>query len=196
MSFRAEAGHGLTAAPLTRERWADLEALFGPRGACGGCWCMWWRLSRSVFTAQAGEGNRASLRGLVEQGAAPGLLAYVGEQPVAWCALGPREAFPVLERSRTLRRVDDRPVWSIVCLFVAREYRRRGVSVALLRHSAAYCATKGAAVVEGYPVAPQAADLPAAFTWTGTLAAFEAAGFAVARPAGSRVIVRLYLGGA
>lgn len=196
MSSRAEAGHELTAAPLTRERWADLETLFGPRGACGGCWCMWWRLPRSVFTAQVGEGNRATLRGLVEQDAAPGLLAYAGEQPVAWCAFGPREAFPVLERSRTLRRVDDRPVWSIVCLFVAREYRRRGVSVALLRHSAAYCATKGAAVVESYPVAPRAADLPAAFAWTGTLAAFEAAGFAVARPAGSRVIVRLYLGGA
>lgn len=40
MSFREETGHVLTVAPLTRERWADLETLFSPRGACGGGWCI------------------------------------------------------------------------------------------------------------------------------------------------------------
>ncbi len=34
-------------APLTGENWPDLEALFGPRGAVGGCWCMYWRQTQS-----------------------------------------------------------------------------------------------------------------------------------------------------
>ena len=46
--------------PLTPQRWADLERLFGANGACGGCWCMWWRLKRPEFDAGKGEGNRAA----------------------------------------------------------------------------------------------------------------------------------------
>ena len=111
--------------PLTAERWPDLEALFGPRGACGGCWCMWWRLRRSEFEQQKGEANRHALQAIVESGAMPGLLGYQGEQPVAWVAIAPRESYPVLERSRNLKRIDDAPVWSITCLFVARPFRRR-----------------------------------------------------------------------
>lgn len=180
----------LEVAPLTPERWPDLEALFGPRGACGGCWCMWWRLPRGAFAAQAGAPNRAALRALVERGPAPGLLAYLAGRPVAWCALGPRESFPVLERSRTLRRHDDVPVWSIVCLFVARPQRRRGVSAELLRHAAGYCWAQGAPVAEGYPVVPRGRPLADAFAWTGTLAAFQRAGFVEVRGAGARVVVR------
>ncbi len=58
--------------PLTPERWNDAEALFGPRGACGGCWCMFWRLSRGEFTKGKGEGNRRAFRALVRGGAEPG----------------------------------------------------------------------------------------------------------------------------
>jgi hypothetical protein len=119
--------------PLTPERWPDLEALFGVRGACGGCWCMHWFLKRAEYEAQKGEGNRAALRAKVESGEVPGLLAYLDGRPAAWCAVQPRHRYPTLERSRTLARVDDEPVWSVVCLFVARAYRRKGVTLALLR---------------------------------------------------------------
>lgn len=185
-----EGALSLVVHPLTIERWSDLETLFGTRGACGGCWCMWWRLPRRAFEQQAGPANREALHALVAQGAKPGVLAYAQEQPIAWCALGPREAFPVLERSRTLRRFDDTPVWSIVCLFVARAWRRRGISVEVLRQAAAYCREQGATVVEGYPVVPRTGSFPDAFAWTGTLAAFERAGFTEVRRAGARAIVR------
>jgi hypothetical protein len=99
--------------PATPERWADLAALFGPRGACGGCWCMWWRLPRAGFGAAKGEGNREALCALVASGKAPGLLAYADSVPVGWCALAPREAYPALGRSRILKPVDDQPVWSV-----------------------------------------------------------------------------------
>src|SRR5687768_3783836 len=124
--------------PLTAKRWPDLERLFGERGACGGCWCMWWRLSRPEFQKGKGQRNKAAFQRIVETSEAPGILAYAGPEPVGWCALAPREQYPLLERSRTLARVDGNPVWSITCLFVARPFRRSGVSVQLLRAAAAF----------------------------------------------------------
>lgn len=106
--------------PLTPARWRDVEALFGPRGACAGCWCMWWRLPRSAWRRGKGAGNKRAFKRLVAAGRVPGVLAYAGREPVGWCAVAPREAYPVLARSRILQPVDDRPVWSVTCLFVAR----------------------------------------------------------------------------
>ncbi len=179
---------------LTTARWADLETLFGLRGACGGCWCMWWRLPRKQFEQQKGSANREALRALADSDVPPGLLAYREGQPVAWCAVGPRVDFPALDRSRSLARLDDAPVWSLVCLYVARPARRTGVSVALLRAAAEYCRQRGAPILEGYPVVPRG-TLPDAFAWTGTLAAFQRAGFTEIRRAGARAIVRRELFG-
>ncbi|HNC46031.1 MAG TPA: GNAT family N-acetyltransferase, partial [Acidobacteriota bacterium] len=124
----------LTFQPLTVENWADFESLFGERGACGGCWCMWWRLKRAQFDLQKGEANKTAMKEIVVASkVAPGILAYLDQTPIAWCAVAPRTDYPVLERSRVLRRVDDTPVWSITCLFVAKPYRRQGVTVALLK---------------------------------------------------------------
>jgi len=177
--------------PLTPERWSDLVALFGERGACGGCWCMWWRLPRSEFDARKGASNRAAFRRIVAGGREPGLLAYRGGRPVGWCAVEPRDRYPALARSRVLAPVDDRPVWSITCLFIERSHRRRGVSVALLRAAVEHAMARGASVVEGYPVVPKTGRMPDAFAWTGTLAAFERAGFReVARRSPTRPIVR------
>src|SRR6185369_3476972 len=104
----------LTVAPATAERWSDLARLFGPRGACAGCWCMYPRLRGAEYRSGAGETNRRRLMRLVQQGPPPGLLGYVEDRPVAWCALAPRETYARLEHSRTLARVDERPVWSVV----------------------------------------------------------------------------------
>ena len=82
--------------PLTPDRWHDLEALFGARGACGGCWCMWWRLTRAEFDRQKGDGNRAAFRQLVESGTVAGVLAYDRHDPAGWCAIQPRNAYPAL----------------------------------------------------------------------------------------------------
>lgn len=177
--------------PLTPERWDDLQLLFGPRGACGGCWCMWWRLKRTDFDRQKGEVNREALRTLVAAGQTLGILAYVDGVPVGWCGIAPRETLPALDRSRILERVDDRPVWSVNCFFVARAYRRRGMTVGLLRAAIAYAAAQGAQIVEGYPVAPRSPTMPDVFAWTGMLSAFQQAGFVeVARRSETRPIMR------
>ena len=177
--------------PLTPVRWGDLERLFGKRGACGGCWCMYWRLSRPEFEKRKGEGNRRAFKALVARGAARGVIAYHGSEPVAWCAVGPRDDFPRLARSRVLSPVDDQPVWSVTCFFVARPHRRRGLSVGLLTAAAGMAGRSGARLLEGYPQEPRGASMPDAFAWTGLSGAFRRAGFEeCARRSPTRPIMR------
>lgn len=164
--------------PLTAARWQDLEALFGEKGAYGGCWCMWWRLSRAEFDRKKGAGNKRALRSIVRSGEVPGVLAYAGRRPVGWCAVAPREAYPSLNRSRTLKPVDQQPVWSVTCFFVDREYRGRGVMGALLKAAVAYAKRRGAQIVEGYPREADGKRLPGSWqAYLGTVAAFREAGF-------------------
>jgi GNAT superfamily N-acetyltransferase len=181
--------------PLTPDRWPDLEALFGPRGATGGCWCMWWRLRRSEWREGKGEGNRQAFKAVVDAGDPPGLLAYADGRPVGWCAIAPRSEYPGLERTRNLKPVDDQPVWSITCFFIASTHRRRGVTVLLLEAAVAWAAGRGATIVEGYPTEPRKDAMPDAFAWTGTASAFRKAGFEVAlRRSESRPIMRYVIG--
>jgi GNAT superfamily N-acetyltransferase len=181
----------ITFEPLTSERWADFEAVFGPRGATGGCWCMWMRLKNKDFEAQQGEGNRQAMRAIVDSDEIPGILAYVDGQPMAWCSLGPRERFSRLSRSRILKPVDDQPVWSVVCFFVTKPFRRQGLMKALLKAAVDYAVSRGAAIIEGYPVEPKQDQMPDAFAWTGLAAAFRDVGFKeVARRSEARPIMR------
>lgn len=167
----------ITILPATPERWVDFETLMGARGGCGGCWCMLWRLSSKSFEAQKGKANRDAMRAIFESGAAPGLLAYDGGEPVGWCSLAPRDAFPRLETSRVLKPLGDRPVWSVTCFFIRKTHRRRGISVALLRAATNFVRKQGGQILEGYPIDPAKRPYPAAFAWTGLAAAFLKAGF-------------------
>ncbi len=181
--------------PLTIERWDDFVALFGDRGACGGCWCMLWRLSAKQFEAQKGDANKRAMSTIVESGEVPGLLGYHNSKAIAWCAIAPRGRYCALSRSRILRPLDDRPCWSVACLFIDRAYRKMGVSTQHLRAAAAYAKSQGAELVEAYPVEPKSGkDIPPAFAWTGIAKAFLRAGFIeVARRSPTRPIMRLDL---
>ncbi len=177
--------------PLTPQRWEDFEALFGSRGACGGCWCMTPRLTRRQFERLKGEGNRQAMKSLVFSGRVPGVLAYRAGRPVGWCSIEPRHAIPGLSRSRICAPVDDRPVWSVVCMFVAKDSRGKGVSVALLEGAVEWARCQGADCVEGYPVEPVKKPMPAVFAYTGLASAFKRAGFKeVARRSPTRPLMR------
>jgi len=180
--------------PLTPEHWDDFERLFGPRGACAGCWCMYWKLPRKEFNAGQGEGNHLAQKAILASGRTPGLLAYVDGVPAGWCAIEPRQAYSGLARSRILAPVDETPVWSVTCFFVDRRYRRQGLTVALLRAVVDYVKEQGGKVVEGYPVEPRQGKSPDAFVYTGLASAFRQAGFVeVARRSETRPIMRCYL---
>jgi GNAT superfamily N-acetyltransferase len=184
----------ITFHPLTPERWTDLETLFGKNGAYGGCWCMWWRASRSEFSKQGNEGNHRALKAITGSGEVPGILAYVDNQPAGWCSVAPREVFSSLERSRTLKRVDDLPVWSVVCFYIARSYRRKGLMAELLRAAIDYAREHGAQIIEGYPIDPQHDNLPPVSSFTGILSTFQEVGFVeVARRSEKRPIMRYFV---
>jgi GNAT superfamily N-acetyltransferase len=178
-------------APLTPDRWGDLEALFAGNGACDGCWCMWWRQTQREFSTKQGDENRAALKGIVDSGEVPGILAYDGNRPVGWVSVAPRERFGRLERSPVLKRVDERPVWSVVCFFINKAARKRGLTDALLSSAVEYAAANGASIVEGYPVAPSEKRRPDPDVYTGTTSVFLRAGFTeVARRGPRRVVMR------
>lgn len=145
--------------PATAERWADLEKVFGEHGAYAGCWCMFWRLNRSDFKQLRGDGTKAVLREMTTKGDVPGLLVYDQGEAVGWCSIGPREGYMALENSRILKRIDEQPVWSVVCFFVTKKYRGKGAMKALISGAVGYARQQGAKIVEAYPIDMQSPKL-------------------------------------
>jgi GNAT superfamily N-acetyltransferase len=162
--------------PLTPDTWKDFETLFGPRGACGGCWCMTWRLPLATFKSNGSAGNRAAMRALVDAGHEPGVLLYEDGHAVAWCAVAPREEYVRLGASRVWAPVDKAKVWSVSCFFVEKKARGRGLTVAVLNAAAEFARSRGAKILEGYPQELKE-KLPPAFVWTGVMPTFVHAGF-------------------
>lgn len=187
--------------PATPDRWSDVEAVFGARGCsvARGCWCMFYRhsgrrpaLPEGVTAAAAA---RAELKALVDAGAVPGLIGYREGQPVGWVSIAPRAQFAKLERSPVMRAVDDAPVWSVVCFVVPAPYRGQGVARALLDGAIAYAGTRGARIVESYPVETRGRRRRDDDLWFGVKAMYDDAGFEeVARRKPARPVLRLKLG--
>jgi GNAT superfamily N-acetyltransferase len=154
---------------------------------------MWWRLTGPEYAAHRGNDNHDAFRAVVESGEEPGILAYANGEPVGWCAIAPRDAYKRLreERIRLFRKVDAQPVWSITCFFIAKPFRRSGVTVKLIEAAVAFAREHGANIIEGYPVEPKEGRLPDTSAYTGTVSAFRKAGFVeVLRRAETRPIMR------
>lgn len=185
---------GFEVHPLTPQRWRDFERLFGVHGAYGGCWCMWWRSTRREFESRKGEGNRRAMKAIVDSGKIPGILAYFGTEPVGWCSVAPREELSSLERSRVLKRLDDQPVWSIVCFYVARSFRGQGIAEALIGGALDYVRSCGGSTVEAYPTPPKETPLAPVSSYMGLPAMFTRTGFVeCARPSPRKLIMRCRL---
>jgi len=166
---------------LTPELWPAVEKLFGANGACGGCWCMYWRTQKGErWEDLKGERAKRRLKRLVANGEALGVLAFDGGEPVGWASLGPRRDYAKLDRAPSFACQDAGEVWSIPCFFVRSGQRGRGVSRALLAAAEQLAQKSGARTLEGYPVRPKGdGRYPAAFAWTGTRPLFDSAGFAL-----------------
>lgn len=175
--------------PLTKELWPALEALFGKSGACAGCWCMYWRLPKGEWRSARAK-NKERFRRLVAKGPPPGLLAFDGDTAVGWVALGPRQDYPALDRSRFLKPVDDESVWSMPCFYIKSGHRGRGVMRALVAAALEHAAKAGGRIIEAYPVDTEK-RISAGSAYTGVASSFRRAGFkTVARRAAHRPIVR------
>ena len=178
---------------MRNRTWADLEELFDlPGGSIvRGCWCIIYRKTGQVSVSQAsGSGHKDELRTLVRSGVVPGLVGYADGLPVGWISLGPREDYRKLERSRIMKAVDDTPVWSIVCTYVAKAYRGKGYQHKLLSGAIDYARDQGVRTLEAYPV-----DKPERshddFMFFGSRSLYERAGFReVVRRSPTRLVMR------
>jgi GNAT superfamily N-acetyltransferase len=184
--------------PLTRDRWADVTALFDEGGDPRTCSCMFWRVRSKDWSFADAADAREGFRSLVEAASdpAPGLLAYADGRPVGWVSVAPREDYGRLVNSRVRPKLDDVPVWSIVCFVVSRVARGQGLTNRLLDAAMDYAVARGAPALEAYPVDVGDGRVPAAVGYTGLLSTFLAAGFHVVHQIDSpqatvrRVIVR------
>jgi GNAT superfamily N-acetyltransferase len=180
--------------PATSERWSDLCTIMGAKGGSGGCWCMLWRLPRRQYEYGKETDNQKSLERIVKEDQQPGLLAYCNEKPIGWCSVAPRTQFPQLEKSRVLKPIDDQEVWSITCFVIEKSFRRKGVSVALLKAACNFVRDRGGKILEGYPVDVARKDYPSVYAWVGLSSAFISAGFhEAARNSPTRPIMRKIL---
>ncbi len=177
--------------PLTPERWLDFERLFEEHGVQNGCWCMYWRTRRADCQRGYGDGNKGAFKAIVKGGKIPGILAYDAHRTVAWCSIAPRDDYPVLERSRTLKRVDNQPVWSITCFFVSQDYRRKGMTELLIQAAIGYAQSKGARIIESYPLRTEITKLLPYERYMGIQSTYERLGFqVVARRSERRPVMR------
>jgi len=196
MPVMSAAWNELSSKPLTLREWEDFTKLFEEHGPQNGCWCMYWRTSRAECQRGFGEGNKRAFRTIIEGGKVPRILAYDQGRAVAWCSIAPREDYPVLDRSRTLKRVDDKPVWSIVCFFVTKGYRRRGITEVLIRAAIDHAQHHGGEIVEAYPLRTQITKMLPYERYMGIQSTFERLGFKeVASRSERRPILRYDISG-
>jgi len=181
----------LSVHPLTPNNWSDFEVLFGEKGACGGCWCMWYRLKRSKYESTKGSKNRSMMKKIVDSGIIPGILAFDGSKPVGWCSLGPREEYTVLSRSRILKPVDNKKVWSIVCIFINKEYRKKGLTEFIIKSALDFTKLNNVKILEAYPIDTENKNYPVVFAHTGFISTYYSIGFKeCARRSSTRPILR------
>jgi len=185
----------LTFEPLTKKNWYNFVQLFGDKGACGNCWCMYYRLKKSDYLeGKAGDGNKDAMKEIVWNGKPAGILALYEGQAIAWCAFAPREDFIKLANSRVHKRIDNEDVWSVPCFFIDKNFRRNGISVALLKGVINYAKENGIKIIEAYPTIPTQDKLPDSFAWIGLYKSFERAGFEIVdQTSKNRPMVRYYL---
>jgi GNAT superfamily N-acetyltransferase len=193
MSNRKPIPTTLNFKPLTLAIWDDFEILFTEPGIQNGCWCMYWRIRRADCQHGYGQGNKQAFKALLESGKVPGILAYHQGQPVGWCAIAPRQDTAVLDRSPTLKRVDDQPVWSITCFFISKPYRRQGMTELLIQAALDYARQNGAHIVEAYPLRTEITRLLPYERYMGIQSTFERLGFEVVAQRSQRRPVMRYI---
>ena len=197
---------GLRVVPANEASWEELRAVFGTRGQGAVCWCQRFKLAPGEAFKHVPAAERAErLRGQAGcggPGPTSGLVAYRQGEPVGWCAVEPRRAYPGLLRVYRVPwagRAEvkaDASVWAVTCFFVRAGFRRQGVSAALARAAVGFARARGARALEGYPMLTAPGQ---EIAWgelsVGARSIFEAAGFReVSHPSPRRVVMRVEFG--
>jgi GNAT superfamily N-acetyltransferase len=182
--------------PAADAPWDDVRLVFQTRGEPARCWCQFFKITGAEWRAGSSADRQARLSEQVRDGS-PGLVAYLDGEPVGWCAVEPRPHYSGLLRSRMVtggstEDPSDETVWAVTCFVVRTDYRRRGVAAALVRAAVDYARSRGASVIEGYPIDPAEREATTSVLYHGTVSLFEGAGFEIgSRPSRGRAVMRL-----
>jgi GNAT superfamily N-acetyltransferase len=173
--------------PLTEDRFGDLEKLFGPAGACAGCWCMYFRVTSKDWSkpgpqAERSARNRKALKRVIAKGPPPGLLAYDQGEPVGWVQVTPRNILPRFNSERAASapespKTDLDTTWAVSCFFTKAKARGKGLTSALLKDAIKFAKAHGARAVEACPFDTSVKTGGTAALFVGVLPVFEKAGF-------------------
>ncbi len=197
--------HAVRVVPANHAMWEDLQAVFGTRGDPARCQCQYYKTPSSEWRSLPREERSFRLReqtdcGHPGSGTTSGLVAYLGDEPIGWCAVEPRAEFPHLITmpvpwAGRAEDKDDAGVWAITCFVTRAGFRRRGVTRALVAAAVDFARERGARALEGYPMITEPG---VNVTWgelhVGARSAFAAAGFhEVTHPTKRRVVMRIDL---
>jgi len=192
----------LVIVPANQASAVDLDMIYGTRGAVAKCRCQWFKLDENE---SLGDIGKAGLRerqltqagcGDLDRPTTSGLVGYLDDEPVAWCAVEPRPHYLGMLRA-TYRvpwdgRDEDRAdssVWAITCLYTRIGYRDRGISTLMATAAVGFARERGAAAVEAYPITHGALSYERR---AGTPATFGAAGLSeVHQPTKRRMVMRI-----
>ena len=199
------ASSGITVVSANEVGWEDLKAVFGTRGDPSRCWCQRYKMQPRESWASVGAEELAfrfrtqSDCGHPESEATTGLVARLDGEPVGWCAVEPRTAYPRLLlktrvpwEGRAEDKTDD-GVWAVTCFVTRTGCRRRGISRALARAAVDFARERGARALEGYPMITEPGrEIMPVELHVGSRSVFAAAGFAeVSHPTLRRVVMRI-----
>jgi predicted GNAT family acetyltransferase len=184
---------------LTPDRWGDFETLFGPSGACYGCWCTHFRVPTSQRKTMDAAEKKQLIQERISAGPPPGLLGYIDGQPIAWVQVGPRAELPQWNSPKTVSRpldpadAEDSTVWAVSCFFINSKDRGKGYSHRMLSEAVNFARASGARLLEGCPI-ERTKQSKSVGLYVGSQRIFEAAGFSeVAKRKDGRPLMRLAL---
>ncbi len=163
--------------PVDLSNWTDLEQLFESRGGPHNCWCMIWRYIEEKDKQSNKVAKKRALHSYIEKGTPIGLQCYMDQEPIAWCSIAPRETYRELHGDQALENV-----WSLVCFFIKRKYRKQGLNRSLIEEAMKYAKEQGARYIEAYPVD---VDSPS-YRFMGNKPLFEEMGFTFIHRIGKR----------
>lgn len=204
-----QAASELRTIPANEATWEDLQTVFGTRGDATRCQCQRYKMSPGESWASVGaEELGFRLRSQTDSGHAEttyttGLIAYLDDEPVGWCAVEPRPAYPrLLLKTRVPwdGRIEDKSdgsVWAVTCFYTRAGFRRRGVSRTLAAATVDYARQRGARALEGYPMVTHPGQKLSVLVelHVGTRSIFADAGFVqVSHPTLHRVVMRIDFG--
>lgn len=168
---------------LSETNFADYESLTC-RQAHGGCYCSFWHQKWQSMAdwercqKETPERNRQMVFEKMRSGFHVGVLAYKGNDLLAWLSVG-----PLVDFYWTWKRViqvgeDSKSIAGITCFTIVSAFRGKGLQTKILEALKIYGKEQGWTAIEGYPFDESALEKHKQdVIWPGLAKGFSRAGF-------------------